>query len=222
MVMKNLTLIATLLAAAPALALAQSSQRAGRNEIYLAPVFVDTKSYSFEGGSTARTDTGYGLLFGWAHNVSPHVTAGVEIEWIDQDYRATVQPGVGNNLNITGNINGTLESRTIRFLGSYNFSSAAFTPFVTGGLGWTWVDTNIPSGLPETFCWYYPWWGQYCATGVPTHNTTKFSYNAGIGLRYDYGRGLFRALVNQQWIDFGGSYGTNYTTQFRIDFGTKF
>jgi len=133
-----------------------------------------------------------------------------------------VQPGVGNNLGITGNINGRLESRTIRFNGAYNFSSAAFTPLVTGGLGWTWVDTNIPSGLPETFCWYYPWWGQYCATGVPTHNTTKFSYNAGLGLRYDYGRGVFRALVNQQWIDFGGSYGTNYTTQFRIDFGTKF
>jgi prepilin-type N-terminal cleavage/methylation domain-containing protein len=50
-----------------------------------------------------------------------------------------------------------------------------------GGLGWTWVDTNIPSGLPETFCWYYPWWGSYCATGTPTHDTTKFSYNLGGG-----------------------------------------
>jgi opacity protein-like surface antigen len=61
---------------------------------------------------------------------------------------------------------------------------------VTGGLGWTWVDTNIPNGLPETFCWYYPWWGSYCATGVPTADTTKFSYNLGAGVRYDYGRGV--------------------------------
>ncbi len=219
--MKKLAIVATLLAAAPALALAQSSQRAGRNEIYLAPVFVDGKSYSFEGGTTAKTDTGYGLLFGWAHNVSPNVTAGVEIEWINQDYRATVQPGP-NNPNFAGNINGTVESRTIRFLGSYNFSSAAFTPLVTGGLGWTWVDTNIPSGLPESFCWYYPWYGSYCATATPTHNTTKFSYNVGAGLRYDYGRGVFRAIVNEQWIDFGGSYGSSAVTQFRIDFGTKF
>jgi opacity protein-like surface antigen len=221
MIMKNLTLIASLLAAVPTLALAQSSQRAGRNEIYLAPVFVDGKSYSFQGGSSARTDTGYGLVFGWQRNLNPNVSAGIEIDWIDQDYRATVQPGPANP-NIAGNISGTLESRTIRFLGSYNFSTAAFTPFVTGGLGWTWVDTNIPSGLPETFCWYYPWWGQYCATGVPTHNTTKFSYNGGIGLRYDYGRAVFRALVQEQWIDFGGSYGSSSTTQFRIDFGTKF
>jgi opacity protein-like surface antigen len=215
----RLALIGALLAAGSALA--QSSQRAGKNEIYLAPVFTDGKSYSFEGGSNARTDTGYGLLFGWARNVNPHVTAGVEIEWNNQDYRATVQPGPDNN-KLAGTINGTLESRTIRFLGSYNFSSAAFSPLVTGGLGWTWVDTNIPSGLPESFCWYYPWWGSYCGTATPTHNTTKFSYNLGAGLRYDYGRGLFRAVVNQQWVDFGGSYGSSAVTQFRIDFGTKF
>lgn len=219
--MKKLATIATLLAAAPTLALAQSSQRAGKNEIYLAPVFTDGKSYSFEGGSTAKTDTGYGLLFGWARNFSPHVTGGLEIEWDNQDYRAKVQPGLGNP-NIAANINGTVESRTIRFNGSYNFSSAAFTPLVTGGLGWTWVDTNIPSGLPESFCWYYPWYGSYCATATPTHNTTKFSYNVGAGLRYDYGRGLFRAMVNQQWVDFGGSYGSSAVTQFRVDFGTKF
>jgi len=28
--------------------------------------------------------------------------------------------------------------------------------------------------------------------------------------------------VNLQYIVFGGSYGSSYTTQFRIDFGTKF
>ena len=214
-----LALMVTLVMAAPVLA--QSSQRAGRNEVYLAPVFTDGKSYSFEGGSSAKTDTGYGLLFGWARNFTPHVTGGIEIEWDNQDYRATVQPGLGNS-NFAGQISGTVESRTIRFLGSYNFSTAAFTPFVTGGLGWTWVDTNIPSGLPENFCWYYPWYGSYCSSYVPTHNTTKFSYNAGAGLRYDYGTGVFRALVNQQWVDFGGSYGSSGVTQFRIDFGTKF
>jgi hypothetical protein len=57
---------------------------------------------------------------------------------------------------------------------------------------------------------------------VPTQNTTKFSYNLAAGLRYDYGRAIFRGQVNAQYIDFGGSYGSSYVTQYRIDIGTKF
>ena len=59
------------------------------------------------------------------------------------------------------------------------------------------------------------------ATSQPTQNTTKFSYNAGAGLRLDVGRGVFRALVSSQSVDFGGSYGSSSVTQYRIDFGTK-
>ena len=40
------------------------SRRAGSNEFYLGPTFTDGKSYAFEGGSNAKTDTGYGLTFG--------------------------------------------------------------------------------------------------------------------------------------------------------------
>ena len=96
------------------------------------------------------------------------------------------------------------------------------TAFVTAGLGWTYIDTNIPSGLPESSCWYYPWWGQYCGTYVPTHDTTKVSYNAGAGLRLDACTAVFRFLVNSQWVDFGGSYGSASTLQYRLDLGTKF
>jgi hypothetical protein len=31
-----------------------------------------------------------------------------------------------------------------------------------------------------------------------------------------------RGLVNVQWIDFGGSFGTTDLTQYRIDFGLSF
>jgi hypothetical protein len=57
---------------------------------------------------------------------------------------------------------------------------------------------------------------------VPTHSTTKFSYNAGLGLRLDAGKGVFKFLVNSQWADFGGSYGSASLIQYRLDFGTKF
>ena len=124
MFMKKLLLIATILAAAPTLALAQSSQRAGRNEIYFGPVFVDTKSYSFEGGSTARTDTGYGLLFGWARNLNPHVAL------------ATVNDRVG-----TANAQALVDAHDVVVDGSDNFGTrfavnaacvATRTPLVSG------------------------------------------------------------------------------------------
>ncbi len=218
MITKKLLLIALLLIALPALA---QSRRAGQSEIYLAPTFTDGKSYSFEGGTTARTDTGVGLTLGFAHNFSPRLAAGIDVVWSEQDYRATVQPGPANT-NLPSQINGTIESSTLRFNGTYHFSERNFTPFVTGGLGWTYVDTNIPAGLPENVCWAYPWYGYYCASYVPTKSTTKFSYNVGAGLRLDVGRGLFRFLVNSQYVDFGGSYGSSNVIQYRLDLGTKF
>jgi len=209
---------AALLAAA---SVSAQSTRGGKSEFYLSPVFTDGKNYSFEGGSTARTDTGYGLTLGYAFNFDQHKSLGIEAAWGSQDYRATVVPGVGNNNN-TVNINASLDTWTVRFLGTYNLLEGNFTPFVTGGLGWTYLDTNIPTGLPQNVCWAYPWYGSYCASYVPTATSTRFSYNAGAGLRMDVGKGVFRFVVNEQWMDFGGSYGSNSVTQYRIDFGVKF
>jgi opacity protein-like surface antigen len=211
-------LITALLAAAPAHA---QSTRGGKGEFYLSPVFTDGKSYSFEGGSTAKTDTGFGITLGYAFNFDQKRALGIEFAWTDQDYVANVQGGTGN-LGNNGTIRAALETWTVRFLGTYHFMEGNFTPFVTGGLGWTYIDSNIPTGLPENLCWYYPWYGSYCATYVPTATSTKFSYNAGLGLRMEMGKGFIRGMVNQQWVDFGGNYGNDSVTQYRIDFGVKF
>jgi hypothetical protein len=215
MILRTLFLITALLAAAPAQA---QSTRGGKSEFYLAPVFTDGKNYTFEGGSSAKTDTGYGLTLGYAFNFDQHKSAGIEVVWGSQDYRATVAGSDGSRANV----NGSLDTWTVRFLGTYNLMAGNFTPFVTGGLGWTYIDTNIPTGLPQNVCWYYPWYGTSCASYVPTATTTRFSYNAGLGLRMEMGKGFLRAMVNEQWMDFGGSYGSSSVTQYRIDFGIKF
>lgn len=219
MIARQLALIALL--AVTASAAAQSERRAGRHEIYLGPIFTDGKNYTFEGGSTARTDTGYGLNFGYAYNLSRNFSLGFDLAWSEQDYRATIAPGAGNLLGGRSH-NGTIETSTFRLNGTWNILPTAFTPFITGGMGWTYVDTNIPTGQIDTFCWYYPWYGQWCGTYVDTHATTKFSYNAGAGLRLDFGNGVLRGLVNSQWADFGGNYGQSNVIQYRIEIGTKF
>ena len=219
MILRKILLCAALCAAAAG-AQAQST-RGNRSEFYIAPVFTDSKSYSFEGGSSAKSDTGYGLTLGYAFNFDQHKSLGIEFAWSDADYRATVAPGVGNN-NAPVDIRGTLETWTVRFLGNYYLIEGNFSPFVTGGLGWSYIDTNIPTGLPQNVCWYYPWYGSYCASYVPTATSTKFSYNVGAGVRMEMGKGFLRALVNEQWADFGGSYGSASWTQWRIDIGFKF
>jgi len=218
MLKKIVLLIAGLLVATSTLA--QASRRAGHGEFYIGPIFTQSKSYNFDGGTSARTDTGNGLNLGFAYNFDAHWQAGMDFAWSEVDYSADVQPGAGNNLG-GRRINGTLETGTVRFNGSYNLLTGNFTPFATAGLGWTYIDTNIPAGLPESFCWYYPWYGSYCGTYVPTKTTTRFSYNAGLGLRLDVGKGVFRGLVNYQYADLGG-WGQADFIQYRIDFGVKF
>lgn len=203
-------------------ALSATARAQGRSEFYAAPVFTDSKNYTFEGGTNVRTDTGWGFTLGFAHVFNPRFTGAIELEWTTNDYTATVQPGIGNG-NIPARVNSSIDTGTVRFLGTYHFSEGPFKPFVTGGAGWSYVDTNIPSGLPQNVCWFYPWVGQVCTGVTPTYSTTRFSYNAGAGLRYDWGRNYFvRGLVNEQWIDFGGSYGTAALTQYRLDFGIRF
>ena len=129
---------------------------------------------------------------GFAKNFDRRWAAGIDIVWAEQDYRATVQPGPGNT-SPARQVNGQIDWRTIRFFGTFHFLESNFTPFVTAGLGWTYIDTNIPSGPPETWCWY--WYG--CSTFVPTETSTEFSYNAGLGLRLDVGKGVFRFVTGK-------------------------
>lgn len=217
MMLKRLGLFAALLLAA-ACALAQS--RAGKNEFYLFPVFTTGQTYSFEGGANATTDTGYGFGIGFARNFNPNLSAGIEFAWGSSDYRSTVLPGPGNS-GAPVNVRGTVDTGTVRFTGTYNFLTSPLTPFITGGAGWTYVDSNIPSGPPQGVCWWYPWWGQVCGSYVPTASTTKFSYNAGLGLRQDFQQMFIRGLVNEQWVQIGSS-GTTAWTQWRIDVGWRF
>jgi opacity protein-like surface antigen len=217
----KLRLLLLLLTLVPAAALAQQF-RTNQWEGYFSPVVTEAKNYSFQGGSTARSDTGIGAGFGFAKNLNPNFALGGEFNWGSANYRATVNPGIGNS-NQAQTIGGTLETYTVRMHGTYYMLQGNLSPFVTGGFGWTYIDTNIPSGLPQNVCWYYPWYGQSCGSYVPTASTTRFSYNAGLGLRYDFTREFFmRGMVNAQYVDFGGNYGGTRWTQGRIDIGVKF
>jgi len=62
-------------------ALSAAAQAQGRSEFYAAPVFTDSKNYTFEGGTNVRTDTGWGFTVGFAHVFNPKLTGAIELEW---------------------------------------------------------------------------------------------------------------------------------------------
>ena len=59
----------------------QAQTRARKSDFYFSPTFVNSQAYTFEGGSTLQTDTGYGFELGWHHNFDAHWSAGLEFGW---------------------------------------------------------------------------------------------------------------------------------------------
>jgi opacity protein-like surface antigen len=202
---------------------AQSSpRRAGAWDFTLQPQYSGSASWSGGNASEAETDGGYGFGLGLAYNFSVHLSLGGDLQWNQTDYRATVTPDAGNPGSAFA-LSGELYTSSLRLNGTWNLLASAFTPFVTGGIGWTYVDTNIPDGPPGTVCWWDPWWGYYCGSYVPTKTETYFTYSASAGLRWDFPQSFFlRALAARQWLDVGGDIGQPDVTQYRIDIGFRF
>jgi len=94
MKLMNLVLLAMALLALPAHA---QSTRGGKSEFYMGLGGTSGENYTFEGGSNAKTDTGYNLTLGYAFNFDQHKALGVEFGWGSQDYRANI---VGDKLTI--------------------------------------------------------------------------------------------------------------------------
>lgn len=215
--LRFVTFLVVVLAAAPAL----GQSRAGRSDFYFSPTFVNGQNYTSEGGSSLQTDTGIGFALGWHYNFDPHWSAGAEFGWGHIDYRGTVQPDRTVNNGGSTRVTGTMYTSNLRFVGTYNLAPGPLTPFLTANAGWTYVDTGIPSGLPQNSCWYW-WYYYYCGTYTPTHATTKFSWGAGLGVRADVGRSfVLRGMVSQQYVDFA-QYNSTPWTVWRIDLGARF
>ncbi|MFN0038866.1 MAG: outer membrane beta-barrel protein [Burkholderiales bacterium] len=201
---------------------AQLTNRAGKWEATLQLNYSDSTDIQGSTGSQATIDSEYGFGLGFAKNLNDHLALGVDFAWSQPDYIATVTPAAGNG-NSAYTVSGTLETYSTHVVATWNLLAQPLTPFVSGGVGGTWVDTNIPAGPPVNVCWYDPWWGYYCGPVYPTRSDTYFSYNAAVGLRWDSREKWFlRGLVGKQWLDVGGDVGTPSITNYRFDLGFRF
>jgi opacity protein-like surface antigen len=140
-------------------------------------------------GSTAALDSefAWGFTIGW--NLSPRWNFSYRFMMASPDYTATFVP---ENPEIPPQ---TLKYSADRYSNQVNATWHLFkgplTPYLQAGVGYTLLDSNIPSTPPVTGCWWDPWWGYICDTTWSTYDTSGFSYNVGLGLRWDVNGALF-------------------------------
>lgn len=170
---------------------------------------VDSWELRGRNGSTIDVDSDTGLGFQLGYNVDEHIYLGFEFTHNSQAYDASVipvnDPADPTNTGTPVDVHHTLDNDAFNFNFAYNFLTKTFTPYVSGSLGWTYLDSNIPSSETGTVCWWDPWWGYICSDYVSTYNTTPFSFGIGAGLRWDVGRQMvIRASIDRRWFNVDG------------------
>jgi opacity protein-like surface antigen len=167
-------------------------------------------------GVDIDSDTGWGFTLGY--NLNQHVLINFEFSSLTPDYEATLIDDKGESHTINHEMNVVQSQLNL----VYHFMTEQFTPFVQAGLGWSYLDSNIAKGPPNSICWWDPWWGYVCDNYQNTFNDTRFSYNVAAGVRYELDNSMFfRASYQQSWIDLTDSEDADIGS-FHLEIGSIF
>jgi opacity protein-like surface antigen len=204
-IMVVVLVVAALGAVVPSPAEAQSftsvrpGGRGGNWEIFLPIIYSDSTTVNGEGGSKVDINSDYGFGFGAGYNVNDNFQINGMFTWAYRSYNATAVNSDGTPGRQYSNY---MDTSTLSLNGVFYLMQGNITPFISAGVGITYVDTNIPIGSGSTSCWYDPWYGYVCSSYVPTKTENDITYNAGIGIRFDIDRqfgmqfGYYKTYVN--------------------------
>ena len=199
---------------------AQQNQGAGW-EFGAELLYQDSTDLSFNGGSRASLDDDLGFAITFGYRFNSHLGLSFGLDWNSIDYEVDVQSGLVPGVRFTGNSD--LDIFTTRASLNYNFLEGNVRPYITAGIGYTWVDTNIPNGPVQTGCWWDPWWGYVCAPYQSTKTVDDFSYQAGAGVRWDFGDAYtLRFGYEKQWFDYSKATSTPDFDQLRLGFSYRY
>jgi len=193
MILYSGLMLALLLGAAAA----DAQSREGRWEFTLGTAYQLGSDLSFEGGSTVSTEDDFGFVMTTGYHFSDSLQTNFGLQWQSVGYDANVVQEDGGDLGISGGYDAWILSGNLIM----NLAEGPLVPFVGAGIGYTWIDTNVPNGLPQTGCWWDPWYGYICSTYYPTKSVDAFSYQAMLGLRYSFNPSTFlRLTYTSQWL----------------------
>jgi opacity protein-like surface antigen len=190
-------------------------------EFGLDVLYQDSQSATFEGGSSIETDSDYGLSATFGYRINSRLEVGFALDWQNIDYQATLIPQVASQRPL--NVRASLEAFTPRAYANFNFMEGPFTPFITGAVGWSFIDTNIPSGLPQDYCWFDPWWGPVCVRDQPTASVDELAYDLGVGVRLDLRSNFsLRFAYERHWVDYEKASSTPEFDQLKLGVAIRY
>jgi opacity protein-like surface antigen len=198
----------------------RTADRAGTWDVGLHLADTSSEQVSGDFGSALSIDNELAWGFTGGYNFTNRLAVGLDVNWSDPDYDLTYVPDTGPPLQRT--ISASLDMTTVQLKGIFNFLDGPFTPYVEAGFGWTYVDSNIVDGLPETGCWWDPWWGYVCANFYETYDDTQTSYSAAVGLRWDMSE-AFMVRASYGTLEINADKASNVSLEtLQVDFAFRF
>ena len=197
-----------------------AQDREGRWEFSLGTFYQLGTGVDVENGSTIDIDDDFGFALGGGYNLSDKLATSFGLQWAGVGYNAEVIDDDG----VTSHISGSYDQLALSANLILNLTQGPLTPYVGAGVGWTWIDTNIPNGPPVGGCWWDPWYGYVCYSSYPTETVSTFSYQVLLGLRYELNndKTFLRLGYTSQWMDFSNASGTPRFDVIVLDIGWMF
>jgi len=196
---------------ANAQSMSDPSQRAHRGFFDLGARWQLQNTTEFDGGTKVHSNDDFGWQFGFGYNFSEKVAGSLEFGWNSVSYTVSAA-----NLGLEPS--GWYDTGGPMFSLTYNVLPKRLTPYATGGVGWAWVDSNIPVDEVNIGCWWDPWWGYICTPYQSTLGSSGFSYQVGGGLHMDIlSSGFLQLGYQARWVDL--DHGSPLAQGIRLIFG---
>lgn len=199
---------------------APAQDREGRWEIAVGTCYQLGTDIDGTEGSSISTNDDFGFSIFTGYNFTDNLAATAGFQWAGIGYDADIVEEDGDPSRISG----SYDAWALAVNGLYSFGDGPVTPYIGAGIGWTWIDTKIPDGLPSTGCWWDPWWGYVCSTYYPTKTINAVSYQATLGVRYDFNNDMtfLRFGYTSQWQQFDNTDGTPRFDVIGLEVGWMF
>lgn len=199
----------------PSIGSAQGTTREPGYEFGIDVLYQLSTDSKFDGGSKLDMDDDIGAALTFGYRFNPKVELQFGLDWAETNYKGTLQSASFPGLS--ADVHGDMESFAFRVNGVYNFLDRPLTPFVSGGIGYSWIDTNIPTGQVQVGCWWDPWYGQICTPYQPTKSVEAFTYQVGVGARWDLLQNFtLRFMWEHAWFDISHATSTPAWDQFKV------